>query len=224
MTRRRSEKTAETDAKVEAAVEGLSNGLYKTPYAAATAHGLSRATLSRRLDGGNSRAEGKENQQNLTHAEEKALARWLTQLTATGHPARHSFIREIAEEIRKQRRSSSTTPISYPALGDSWVPQFLNRHPTLHTTISRLIESARIKDVTSASIVNFFEVFRSILEDNQITLENVYNMDETGLLTYCFTDNRIWNRRKSIQLCRRRFYPSSKVSSGTRETRVDYSH
>ena len=162
MTRRKSEKATETDAKVEAAMKGLSNGLYKTPYAAATALGLNRATLSRRLAGGNSRAEGKENQQNLTHAEEKALARWITQLTATGHPARHPFIREIAEEIRKHRHSSSTTPISYPVLGDSWVPQFLNRHPTLRTTISRLIESARIKDVSSASIINFFGVFRSI--------------------------------------------------------------
>jgi len=74
MTRRKSEKAAETDAKVEAAVKGLSDGLYKTRYAAAKAIGLSQATLSRRLDGGNSRAEGKANQQNLTRAEEKALA------------------------------------------------------------------------------------------------------------------------------------------------------
>ena len=198
MTRRKSEKAVETDAEVEAAVKGLSNGLYKTPYAAATALGLNHATLSRRLAGGNSRAEGKENQQNLTRAEEKALARWITQLTATGHPARHPFIREIAEEIRKQCHSSSTCPISYPALGNSWVPQFLNRYPILRTTISCLIESSRIKDVSSVSIINFFEVFRSILEDNQITLENVYNMDETGLLTYCFPNNRICNQRKSI--------------------------
>ena len=74
-TRLRSEKMTETDTKVEAAVKGLANGLYKTPYITAIALGLSRAMLSRRLAGGNSQAEGKENQQNLTHAEEKALAR-----------------------------------------------------------------------------------------------------------------------------------------------------
>ena len=112
MTRHKSEKAAETDAKVKAAIEGLSSGLYSTPYVAAKALELSRNTLHRRLAGGKSRAQGKENQQNLTHTEEQALARWITQLTAMGHPARHVFIKEIAEEIQRQRHAKSTTPVS----------------------------------------------------------------------------------------------------------------
>jgi hypothetical protein len=39
-------------------------------------------------------------QQKLTKVEEKVLAEWITQLTATGHPTRHEFIHEMAEEIR----------------------------------------------------------------------------------------------------------------------------
>jgi uncharacterized protein YoaH (UPF0181 family) len=181
MTRHKSEKAAETDAKVKAAIEGLSSGLYSTPYAAAKALELSPNTLNRRIAGGKSRAQGKENQQNLTHAEEQALARWITQLTATGHPARHTFIKEIAEEIRRQRHSKSTTLVSYPDLGDAWVPQFLSRHPSLQTTLACAIESARIKEVSSEAIINFFEVFSALLEEHQIPLENVYNMDETGM-------------------------------------------
>ena len=115
-------KAAETDAKVKAAIEGLSKGVYSTPFAAAQALQLSRATLQRRLGGGKSRTERKENQQNLTHGEEQALARWITRLTATGHPARHCFIKEIAEEIRWQRYLHSATPVSYPNLGNAWVP------------------------------------------------------------------------------------------------------
>src|SRR5271169_3313232 len=222
MTRRRSEKATETDTKVEAALEALSKGLYRTPYASAKALQVDQKTLRRRLAGGKSRVEGKENQQNLTHAEEKALARWITQLTATGHPARHAFIQEMAEEIRRQRHTSSAVPISYPALGDSWVPQFLNHYPNLNTTISRLIESARVKEVSREEIVNFFKVFCSMLEENEITLENVYNMDETGLPAYYFIDNRIRSWGKPIQLCCCRFYSSSKVSSGTRKTRMGY--
>ncbi len=45
MTHHKSEKAAETDAKVKAALEGLSNGLYSTPYAATQALQLSRSTL-----------------------------------------------------------------------------------------------------------------------------------------------------------------------------------
>jgi hypothetical protein len=159
MTRCKSEKASETDAKVKVAIEGLSKRLYPTPYAAAKALDLAPKTLYRRPAGGKSRAEGKENQQNLTLAEEQAFARWITQLTATGHPARHAFIREIAEEIRKQRHSNSTFPVVYPSIGDSWVPQFLSRHPNLQTTISRLIESARVKEVSSEAVMKFFQMF-----------------------------------------------------------------
>ena len=45
MTCHKSEKAAETDAKVKAVLEGLSNGLYSTSYAAAQALQLSRDTL-----------------------------------------------------------------------------------------------------------------------------------------------------------------------------------
>ena len=70
MTCHKSEKAAETDAKVKAAIKGLDKGLYLTPYAAAK----ELQTFYRQLAGGKSRPlKGKENQQNLTHAEEQAL-------------------------------------------------------------------------------------------------------------------------------------------------------
>jgi Tc5 transposase DNA-binding domain len=130
---------AETNAKVEAAVKRLLNRLYKTPYTVAIVLRLNRATLSYQLAEGNSRPEGKENKQNLMYIKEKALAQWITQLIVTIHPIYHPFICEIAEEIRKQHHLSLT--ISYPALGNLWVLQFLNCHPTLPTTISHLIKS-----------------------------------------------------------------------------------
>jgi len=201
MTRRKSQKAAETEAKVNAAIEGLSSGLYLTPFAAAQALQLSRGTLHRRLAGGKSRSEAKENQQNLTHAEERALAQWITHLTATGHPARHAFIKEIAEEIRRARHMHSA-PVSYPTLGDSWVPQFLSRHPTLQTTLAYAIESARIKEVSSDAVVNFFAIFSTLIKEHEISIENVYNMDETGMPAYYFIDSdRIYSGRKSNQLC-----------------------
>lgn len=80
------------------------------------------------------------------------MARWITQLMATGHPARRTFICEIAEEIRRQRLTHSTVPVVYPSLGDSWVPQFLSRHPNLQTTLSRAIESSRVKEVSAEAI------------------------------------------------------------------------
>jgi Tc5 transposase DNA-binding domain len=115
----------------------------------------------------------------LMEAEEKELAQWISDLTATGHPARHGFICKMAEVIRKQRHTSSK-PKSYRPLGIARVQQFMKRHPHLQTTMSCLIESVHIKEVSKRSIEQFFTIFCEKLEERQITVENVYNMDETG--------------------------------------------
>jgi hypothetical protein len=136
---------------------------------------MSANTLTRRLNGGKSRAEAREEQQLLTKVEEKVLVKWITHLTATGHPARHAFIREMAEEIRKQCGSEIGLP-----LGVTWVQQFIGRHSQLKTVISRSIEAARIKDVTTEVVTNFFDALQACMEKYEIMPENMYNMDETG--------------------------------------------
>jgi hypothetical protein len=115
-----------------------------------------------------------------TKAEEKVLVEWITRLTATGHPARHGFIRDMAEEIRRQRDSERIATRPIIPLGICWVQQFISRHPQLRTVISHSIEVSRIRDVTRDVIIKFFDAFEACLEEYQITLENVYNMDETG--------------------------------------------
>ena len=52
--------------------------------------------------------------------EENVLGSWITHLTAVGHPARHEFIRDMAEEIRQQRRAEIGVNEEL-ALGVTWV-------------------------------------------------------------------------------------------------------
>lgn len=115
----------------------------------------------------------------MTKAEEKVLANWITRLTATGHPARHDFIRDMAEEIRRQRGEEIEGFEQIP-LGQSWIQQFLKRYPYLQTIISCSIEASRIKEVTKEVVINFFEAFERCLAEYNILWENIYNMDETG--------------------------------------------
>jgi len=87
-----------TDDKVKQAMVGLASKRWNSVYAAAKGVGMSAKTLTRRLNGGKSRVEAREEQQKLTKAEEKVLVKWITHLTATGHPARHAFIRDMASK------------------------------------------------------------------------------------------------------------------------------
>src|SRR5438270_4775698 len=170
------------DNKVKQALAGLASKRWPTVYAAAKAVGMSKKTLESRWKGGKSRAQAREEQQKLTKAEEKVLVSWITHLTATGHPARHAFIKDMAEEIRQQRgsqidvgRDSRDLP-----LGTTWVQQFIGRHSQLKTVISQSIEAARITDVTTEVVTNFFKALEVCMKEYDITTENMYNMDETG--------------------------------------------
>ena len=80
------------DKKVKWAVRGLAAKCWLTPYAVAKALGISWKTLEHRMSGRKSRTQAREVQQMLTKSEEKVLGKWITCLTATGHPARHEFI------------------------------------------------------------------------------------------------------------------------------------
>src|SRR5947207_1398580 len=179
MPRQRKAEALEVEQRLAIALEGLQKGEWPTVYKAAKAMKVSKDTLARRWKGKKSCVEARESQQKLTKAEEKVLADWITQLTATGHPARHEFIRELAEEIRRKRHIEIRDFELIP-LGKSWVQQFLKRHPHLQTVISRSIEASRIKEVTKEVVINFFEALEACLTKYQISWENVYNMDETG--------------------------------------------
>ena len=114
------------------------------------------------MDGGKSTAESREPQQILTIPEENALAECITRLAILGHPPKHGFIHELAEEIRSsQQVNASESEISpcQPAIGDSWVQRFIHRHPELETACSRAIEAARIKDVTKEDLDRWFNEF-----------------------------------------------------------------
>jgi hypothetical protein len=139
MTRQRNPEAPKIGEKVKQALAGLALKQWKTPYAAAKALGLSETTLRRHMRGGKSRAEAREAQQKLTKAEEKVLVEWITRLTATGHPARHGFIRDMAEEIRRQRDSGGIATRLIIPLGICWVQQFISRHPQLSRTGGDLV-------------------------------------------------------------------------------------
>ena len=108
-------------------------------------------------------------------------------------------------------------------LGKSWVPQFLKWYSQLWTIISYFIEAARIKDITKERILHFFEVFQTCLEEYQITLENVYNMDETGLNYTIQANIRLCNWNCTKFICYYWFSPLKKVSSPVRTSRMGHS-
>lgn len=185
MARRRSIQASKTEDLVQKALCKVAKGKVHKGEPIWKELGISKATYHRRQKGGKSRAEARECQQLLSRAEEKALIVWITMMAATGNPVSHAFIREMAEEIRRKRvcdvNDENIEHVSYPPIGQQWVQRFLQRYPFMKTCLSKAIEAARIKDMSSSLVLEFFEVLVNLIETYNIRLEDIYNMDETGI-------------------------------------------
>ena len=159
------------------ALAGLADGTYENPSRASKATGAPLQTIYDRLNGAKSKREINVKNQALTPTEELALVQWVRRVSATGHPVRHQFLLELVEEIREQRITALKELVS--PLGQQWVQRFLKRHPVLKSQIAKSMEQARV-DVTKEQVLAWFAIFKHVITENNIKLENIYNMDETG--------------------------------------------
>jgi hypothetical protein len=143
MPRQRNQKVAAMEQAIQEAFHGVASGEYKSLKAAALKLNFPASTLYHRRNGRVSRSESCEDLQLLTFAEEAALVKWISHLTANGLPPWHPFVRKMAEEIRRQRISQINSPfveyVTYPSLGKEWVTCCLHRHPHLQTAINQSI-------------------------------------------------------------------------------------
>ena len=165
---------------MEIALEGLRDRTYTSIDHTVKALGVARTTLRRRVNGGKTRKEVREPTQLLTQQEEKALADWITSATAAEHPITHRYIKEIAHRIRESR--ADIQPEYLHPIGKNWMGALLQCHFHLKTKLARMIEAARIKEVTREQVINFNNEFRKVIQEKNIKLENIYNCDETGII------------------------------------------
>jgi hypothetical protein len=183
MTRPRNLESARKEARLQEALAAVRSEQHNVP-SAAKEFGVSSRTLYDRVNGVLPRNQAHEAEQILSKAEEKELVRWITRLTITGYPPRHSTLREMAEEVQKRRVKQINDPsmqlVNYPPIGQQWIPRFLIRHPELTSIITRRIDAPRIKDTSPEAMWRWFNELDRVIKEFEIKWENIYNMDESG--------------------------------------------
>src|SRR5947207_2393867 len=135
MTRPKDQAAAEKEARLQEAITAVKSKQH-TCYSAAKAFNIPPRTLYDRVNGGKKpRNQAHERDQNLIHAEEKELVRWITLLTISGYPPRYELLRQLAEIIRERRvkklDSNQVQVTVYDKIRDQWVLHFLRRHREL---------------------------------------------------------------------------------------------
>jgi hypothetical protein len=141
--------------------------------------GVPHTTLHHRHRGRASKETKAQRQQYLTPEEEKAMVKFLLLMSSLGHPVRIKFIPSLAFSIAC-RRSTAVKSIKPP--GKNWAQAFERRHTILKARRVRAIDWKRHDKYIYPKIIEWFEVIAGVLQDPAILPENVYNMDETGVM------------------------------------------
>jgi hypothetical protein len=174
---------AENEAKLQEAAAEVLDGKH-TCHSAAIAFDVRRSTLYDRVKYGKKpRNQAHEDDQNLTHVEEKELVRWITRLTISGYAPGYETLRRLAEIIRERRVKTDGGEVQvkvYDKISKEWVPRFIQRHPELAGVRLRSIDTARIKAASSERLQSWFDKLEKVLAEFNIKPENIYNMDESG--------------------------------------------
>jgi hypothetical protein len=125
-----------------------------------------------------SREAKAEGQLYLTPSEEKALEKYLKLIADLGNPMRIKCLPALAFSIARQRL---TNKAAKPP-GKNWPRGFQKRHPALKSRRMRAIAWERHKNNIYDKITHWFKIIREVLNDPAILPENVYNIDETGVM------------------------------------------
>ncbi len=96
-----------------------------------------------------------------------------------GQPVRIKYIPSIAY-LATRHRSVSERPLKPP--GKNWAKALENRNPELKARRVKAIDWNRHEKTIYEKITDWVEKIGKVLDDPAILAENVYNMDETGVM------------------------------------------
>ncbi|GIZ48193.1 hypothetical protein CKM354_001126400 [Cercospora kikuchii] len=160
-----------------ALAEDACSGVERSFRARSQHTNIPRTTLQHRARGRPSLKAKAESQQYLDPWEEKALVAFLVQQDALGRPVRIKYVGSIAFSLARQR-TPSKRPSKPP--GKNWPQHFYKRHPELKASTARALDWKRYE--IHDKVVHWFDVIGQVLQDPNVLRENVYNMDETGIM------------------------------------------
>jgi hypothetical protein len=159
--------------------QGVPAGMPTSYRALADYSGVAYSTLHHRAHGRRSIEQKAQSQQYLTPYEEDALVTFLLQMSDLGQPVRIKHIPSLAFVITRKRLGTHR-PLKPP--GKNWSQGFEKRHSELQARRAKALDWNRHDKNTYWKIAHWFEVIGRVLQDPAILAENVYNMDETGVM------------------------------------------
>ncbi|KAI0569921.1 HTH-Tnp-Tc5 domain containing protein, partial [Pyrenophora tritici-repentis] len=105
---------------------------------------------------------------------EAFIVDWIIEEDTRSLPPSHARVREMATRIL--RLGGDHEP-----LGQRWISSFLARQPRVASIVGRSIDTLRAEAASPAQILAFLELFYRTRIELNIRVEDIWNMNETGI-------------------------------------------
>jgi DDE superfamily endonuclease/Tc5 transposase-like DNA-binding protein len=183
------------DERMEKALEFHQSNAKRPLIDVAALFNVNRSTLYRRIHAisgpryGRSRTHGR-----LDDAQEKALCRYIDRLDAVGLAVRKDFILAAANNIL---RDAAEVPDDVQGIKMPWITRFLKRYE--YTVVpQRTLERDRQMAEDVDNIHEWYLKFNSVIQDEGILPDDIWNMDETGFRIGIGKDQLVVTRKRRV--------------------------
>lgn len=160
------------------AIKAIKDGRYASVAAAARAFNVPVSTLKHRIKGRQFWNESRPSGHKFTALEEKSMENWLLSMDSRGAALTHAMLRDMANLLLQSRELTHSDPA--PKVGKNWTTEFVKRHETLSSRLSRKYNYERALSEDPRVIGSWFHLVETTIQKYGITSDDIYNFDESG--------------------------------------------
>lgn len=179
------------EAKIQEALQYIKEFPSAKVAAVARDFGVPRGRLRYRLEGRTTLSDRPPTHAKLTGPEEKALCCYIDRLDRINLSVRTEFVTDAANTILKERSGSGESL----TVGRKWTARFLKRHK-YGKRLQKKMHLDRQASEDIERVNTYFQRLSTIMTDEGIPPEDIWNMDETGFRIGIGKDQFIVTRRK----------------------------
>ncbi|XP_046388449.1 uncharacterized protein LOC124157622 [Ischnura elegans] len=119
----------------------------------------------------------------FTEAQEKEIVEYVLFMEARLFGLTITDLRRLAFDLAERNSINHTFNMVEKMAGKDWFYNFVKRHPKITLRSPEYTSLARAKGFNKCAVGKFFDLLESIYTEYKIQPNDIYNVDETGILT-----------------------------------------
>jgi hypothetical protein len=180
-----SQKLAHQEGKTLLVLADIQNSRVKSIRAAAKLYEIPHSSLADHAKGVLVHVDSRPSRHKFTQLEEDPLTEWILSMDSRSISPRPATVGEMANILLAAHGDHPP-----PTVGKNWPSSFIKHHDELRSCFSRRYDYQRALNKDPKLIQQWFTTVRSVIDENGIQSEDIYNFNETGFVMGLYLHRR----------------------------------